>query len=415
MKNAIAALRSGAFLTAGRVRAYALTLIASYLLAIIAIVATGKGNMDLLNRPIGTDFSEVWAAGRSVLEGHPDAPFDFARHAAAQRALFGGTDTPLYGWHYPPYFLVLAALLARLPYLPALFVWQGTTLVLYLAIIRKIQPHRYTVLLALAFPAVFVTLTHGQNAFLTASLLGGGLLVLRSRPVLSGVLFALLAYKPQFALVVPVFLLVGQCWTTIASACVTLVLLTAATLAAFGAAPWEAFVQNLAFSRKVVLESGATGWEKIQSAFSAIRMWNGSVEAAYAVQGGVSVLVIAGLAWAWSRRCDPRLKCALVPVACLLVTPYSLDYDMVILAPAIAFFVSYRLERERMAWEEMVLTVAWAAPLVARTLGAIGIPFGLAAMSALFITLLRRVTRDGAMHGPCPPGDSNPHANGCGF
>ena len=97
------------------------------------------------------------------------------------------------------------------------------------------------------------------------------------------------------------------------------------------------------------------------------------------------------------------------------MTPYSLDYDMVILAPASAFFVSYRLEREKVAWEEMVLTVARASPLVARTRGAIGIPFGLAAMSALFITLPRRVARDGAMHGPCPPGDSNPHANGCGF
>jgi hypothetical protein len=44
-------VKSGAFLTAGRIRAYALTLIAFYLRAIIAIVAIGKGNMDRLNRP----------------------------------------------------------------------------------------------------------------------------------------------------------------------------------------------------------------------------------------------------------------------------------------------------------------------------------------------------------------------------
>ena len=38
----------------------------------------------------------------------------------------------LYGWHYPPFFLLVAAPLALLPYQAALIVWQLSTLILYL-------------------------------------------------------------------------------------------------------------------------------------------------------------------------------------------------------------------------------------------------------------------------------------------
>ena len=42
-------------------------------------------------------------------------------------------NTPVYGWQYPPFFLLVAAPLALMPYLPALIVWQLGTLLLYLA------------------------------------------------------------------------------------------------------------------------------------------------------------------------------------------------------------------------------------------------------------------------------------------
>ena len=61
-------------------------------------------------------------------------------------------------------------------------------------------------LLAVAFPAVLVNLGHGQNGFLTAALLGGALAMLDRRPIVAGILFGLLAYKPQFGLMIPLVL-----------------------------------------------------------------------------------------------------------------------------------------------------------------------------------------------------------------
>jgi alpha-1,2-mannosyltransferase len=61
-------------------------------------------------------------------------------------------------------------------------------------------------LLALAFPAVFINLGHGHNGFLPVALLAAAQVQFDRRPVLAGVLFACLAYKPQFGLLIPLML-----------------------------------------------------------------------------------------------------------------------------------------------------------------------------------------------------------------
>jgi len=52
---------------------------------------------------IGTDFSNVYAAGTYVRDGNPDAPFDLARRHAREQQIFGASATPFYGWHNPPF------------------------------------------------------------------------------------------------------------------------------------------------------------------------------------------------------------------------------------------------------------------------------------------------------------------------
>jgi alpha-1,2-mannosyltransferase len=130
-------LRSGDWLTRERVRLIALAVLAASAIGVIYLVVTADGVVDRLGRPLGTDFSNVYAAGTYVLDGHPQAPFDPALQFARERAIFGDA-TPFYGWHYPPLFLFIAAVLSLMPYGLALAVWQGVTLALYLLTIRAI-------------------------------------------------------------------------------------------------------------------------------------------------------------------------------------------------------------------------------------------------------------------------------------
>jgi len=75
MAGFIELLRSGAWLTRERMRLVAFALLAASLLGAGFLIATSDGLNDRFGRPLGTDFSNVYAAGTYVLDGKPAAPF----------------------------------------------------------------------------------------------------------------------------------------------------------------------------------------------------------------------------------------------------------------------------------------------------------------------------------------------------
>ena len=87
-------------------------------------------------------------------------------------------------------------------------------------------------------------------------------------------------------------------------------LLALAVTLAFGVDVWTAFLASTKFTRTVMLEQGGTGWYKIQSVFSWVRMWGGGIDLAYALQGAVTILVAAALAWLWRSPAAFPLKAA---------------------------------------------------------------------------------------------------------
>jgi glycosyl transferase family 87 len=252
-----------------------------------------------------------------------------------------------------------------------------------------------TLLIATAFPAVFVNVGHGQNGFLTAALLGGALHLLDRRPWTAGVLIGLLVYKPQFGVLIPIALLASRRWSTIAAAMATIATLVAISFLTLGGNVWHAFIDSMNFTQVVVLEQGGTGWEKIQSIFSAARNWGADIRTAYAIQTSLAVTLAATLAWLWHSDAAFELKASALATASLLATPYVLDYDLVVLAVAIAFFARHGFARGFRDYEISLLAAAWIVPLLSRGVaGATGIPLGLLVMLALYGFTLKRALRD---------------------
>jgi hypothetical protein len=388
-------LRSGDWLTDARMRGYSLILLAICTLAVVGWIAASDGLIDRNSKPIGTDFSNVYAAGTLIWQGRPAEAYEPARQHAAEKAVFGGREVPFYGWHYPPFFFLIAFLVASVPYAWGLSIWLVASLAAYLAAMRAILPRPETLLVALAFPAVFVNIGHGQNGFLTAALLGGALHLLDRRPWLAGVLIGLLAYKPQFGVLIPVALLAGGRWNTIGAAAATVAALAAISFVTLGSSVWHAFADSMTFTQTVVLERGDTGWEKIQSAFSAARMWGAGVPTAYAIQMALGLTLAASLAWLWQSAAAFELKTSALATASLLATPYVLDYDLVVLAVAIVFFVRHGMNRGFHDYEISLLAAAWIVPLLSRVIaGAIGIPLGFLVVLALYVFTLQRAVRD---------------------
>jgi len=388
-------LRSGDWLTDARMRGYSLILLAICALALVGWIAASDGLIDRNSKPIGTDFSNVYAAGTLIWQGRPAEAYEPARQRAAEKAVFGGREVPFYGWLYPPFFFAIAFLVASLPYAWGLAIWLAASFAAYLAAMRAILPRPETLLIATAFPAVFINIGHGQNGFLTAALLGGALHWLDRRPWLAGVLIGLLAYKPQFGVLIPVALLAGGRWNTIGAAAATVAALVAVSFVTLGGGVWHAFADSMTFTQTVVLEQGGIGWEKIQSAFSAVRMWGAGVHSAYAMQIALALMLAASLAWLWQSNALFELKASALATASLLATPYVLDYDLVVLAVAIVFFVRHGMNRGFHDYEISLLAAAWIVPLLSRAVaGVTGVPLGLLVLLALYVFIVQRAVRD---------------------
>ena len=390
-------LRTGEWLTAARLRGYSLILLGIAVLVLAGWIAISDRLIDRNGRPIGTDFSNVYAAGSLTWQGRSADAYVPALQHAAEQAVFDGREVPFYGWHYPPFFFAVAVLVAAVPYGWGLAAWLVASFAAYLAAIRAILPRRETVLVAAAFPAVFVNVGHGQNGFLTAALLGGALHWLDRRPWLAGVLIGLLAYKPQFGVLIPIALLAGGRWRSIGAAAATVAALAAISFALLGSGIWQAFADSMNFTQTVVLEQGGTGWQKIQSVFSAVRSWGASVPVAYAAQGSLLAMLAATLAWLWHSDAAFELKAAALALGCLLATPYVLDYDLVVLAVAIAFFARHGLRHGFRDFEISLLAAAWIVPLLSRSIAGVSyIPLGLLVQLVLYAFILRRAALDRA-------------------
>ncbi len=232
---------------------------------------------------------------------------------------------------------------------------------------RRIAGRPEAWLLALAFPGVFVNVTHGHNGFITAALLGGALLVLDRRPLLAGALLGCLAYKPQFGLLLPLVLAATGRWRAIAGAAAAVLAIAGLTWALFGTEVFVAFWNSLPMTQRVILE-GAPGFYKIQSIYAALRQLGVPGTLANAAQLLTTLGVAAALVALWRSAAAFELKAAALLIGCVLATPYVLDYDLVMLAPAIAFLAAHGLRQGFAPYEVSLLVAMWVLPLVARPL-----------------------------------------------
>jgi len=380
------------FETAGLVVAGCGGVVFAYAAALAMMFASHVWLLDASGKPLVTDFLEVWVAGLSVLGGHPAAPYDWRLHHAAQVAAAGHPFSGFLGWHYPPPFLFVAGALAALPYAPAFVVWVCATAAFYAAAIWKITRRYESALIALAMPAALGNAMVGQNGFVTAALIGAALLTLETRPLLSGVLMGLLAYKPQFGVLLPLVLLVNGNGRAFASAALTTIALVALSWLAFGTGPFIAFFHYLPITATAILGHGTAGFAKLQSVYGLAR-WLGAGEAAAWLAHAIATLAAAcGIAWIWRRDVPFALKAAAVAVATLIATPYSYMYDFPLLAVPFAFLFRAR------ALDRLEISVLIATSFIMLVFGWVAVPIG-PLLACLVIALIARRAL------PIPTGD----------
>ena len=292
-----------------------------------------------------SDFVNVWAACKLVLQGAPAAAYDWQVHKAMDVVAVGHPFDGYFGWHYQPVFLFVAMLPALASYVPAYCFWLLATFPAYLAAVRGIVGDRVGYLLAAAFPAVLSNFIVGRNGFFSAALLGGSLLFLERRPLLAGILLGLLSYRPHLGLLFPIMLAASGHWRVFIVAGITAALMALVSWLAFGTDTWIAFYENIGHISQAFLSDGWADFGKLQTVFGLTRMFGGAEPLAWALQGGVALICALAISLLWRANVPYEIKAAALGCGLMLATPYLYLYDMVVLAVPLAFL--FRLGRAR--------------------------------------------------------------------
>ena len=375
---------AGGWLTEKRLDVYPRLFLAISIAAIFLILMTANGNLDWQGKPLGTDFCSFYSAGQLALEGNASRAYDANDLYAKEKTAVNSSKIGYYTFIYPPMFLLLLAPLAAFPYLAALALWLGTTLSFFVLMIRKLSNMKKSVILALAFPATFLTIGHGQNAFLTTGLLAGMLYYLDRRPIVAGIMIGLLTFKPHLGVLIPLVLLATGRWRVFAAATVTTLCFTAVSFVAFGAGTWQAFLNSNALAFQI-LNEGLVSYHKMQSLFASLRLMGVAVSPAYVLHAILALMATIVVVWVWRQPVTSLLKAATLATGSLLVTPFLLDYDLTILSIPIACLAVYGNEIDFNAGLINLLAVAWLAPILLRFLnGTVAFPWAPLLLSVLF-------------------------------
>lgn len=380
-------------------------IVLGYLAFIVNTYREGFANAARGDAPTFTDFTPTYGAALLLNQMpvefvyHPDYITDANRQAG--NAAYGNTLSEKQSrvgfspFMYPPTFIPLIVPLGHLPYFVALFGWLTLTAVPYLLAVRAaLQDATLGTCLALACPPFFYNLMYGQHSFLPAGLIGLGLTSLQQRPVLAGVLIGLASVKPHLGVLLPVALAAGGYWRSFLAATVTVVLLIACSLIAYGDEPWFAFI-GISLFHLEGFEHNAYTWHTMPSVLSVSFLSGASLEQAAWIQGAAFLLcnTLVGYIWYRSRRAEPcfDLARAILCLAIPLAVPMIFLYDLAVIVPGLAFLIRDMRQHHAPSWQWALVAIAPACQLLVKPLGGMpGIHLAVGALLALLAVALVR-------------------------
>jgi hypothetical protein len=283
------------------------------------------------------DFVGLWSFARFAAENPPERLYDTAALVAFEVRFFGepGISYPV---PYPPPFLLLVWPIGLMPYALARVVWIAVTLAAYLAAICAPDWRKSMIAASALAPTVIVSSIYGQSGLISAALMIGGARLVNDRPVIAGVLFAALIYKPQLGILIPVALIAGRYWRSLISAVATVCVIVALTVVAFGWSTWSAWANYVPVFSAMAAANSEHLSRLMPTITSAVLSLGGGATTA-AVTQVLAFTMAAASVWISWRRGSGVAQTALLSAATFVATPYGFVYDMPMVTAAALLFL----------------------------------------------------------------------------
>lgn len=324
------------------------------------------------------DFIVFHAAGRAFLEGKAGAIYSLAAFSDYLNLnyadYFNRKLIDFRPFMYPPPWLLLILPLA----LPGVATGYGLFMAGTgaLATVLVGRANFWIWMAALTSPAALWTMIAGQNAFLNVGLFYGGMRLLDRSPTVAGILLGLLSYKPQLFVLIPVALLAARRWRALSWTIGTAAGMALASLLVFGPAFWIQFLE-------MARESSAPQFTELM--YRHVATFMTTLQAAGRLLGVPPALAtiahlagaLAALVTVWRTFRNHPLgdeTTAVLAAGTLLVSPYLINYDLLLMMPAALMVFRRRTESDLYPGELFFYVGLWLIPNLGIRLNAMGIP-----------------------------------------
>lgn len=366
--------------------------------------------------PYAGDFLQEWLGGRVVLQGDRGRLYDPAYAKALQH------DRQFVGFEYdskkylplvyPPFYFAAVSPLSRLPYRTAAWIWSVLMCAAFaggIAIAVK-YGHRgrnaapawawWAIPTAAMFAPLLESLNSGQKGTVCLLLLSATFTLLsRKRPLAAGLIFGLLAFKPQLVLVIAIAMLLKRQWPFVAGGAICGVALLAASLAVGG----ETCLQYLEFSTGAADYIQTAGYDLAEShclyGFFSLLLPSIPAKVATIVVGAAVALLLGAILRGPVDYTSPRfeLQFSAMTIATVLFSPHLYTYDLTILLLPL-FLIGRRLiadnlwTRQRQSLAALVAAIYLTSALSPRIAAATGVQLSTLLLVATLVAIYQLAT-----------------------
>ena len=312
------------------------------------------------------DFLVFYAAVQAFFEGKLSIVYDIAAITQYQNDLFFperfSTLVTFRPFFYPPIWLLMALPLALLAVTKAYVAFMSFTVAAATAVEGRRTPWGW--LAVLTCPAAAWVIVAGQNTFLSVALFYGGFRLLDRSPAWAGVLLGCLSYKPQIWVLVPLALFAARKWRALAWTVGTVAALSLLSLLVFGLDTWLAFFAAIheMSSPKIADEIFNRVFMQMTTLLASARLVGLSPATASALQAAGALLAIAATWRAFRCYESSSAQIAVLAVATFLVSPYTLNYDLLLLMPAAVALFGQAIQQRFLPLERLVYLFLWLIP-----------------------------------------------------
>lgn len=296
------------------------------------------------------DLIAFWRASQMALAGEAAAAYD---RLAFQAVLTPPNNTLL--WWNPPHAFLLIWPLSLAPYGVAKLIWMAGSLAALAGIAKLSRASALGLAAILISPAAFASLLILQSGPFIALGLLAALLMADRRPLLCGLLLALLTVKPQYGLMAPVFLAAIGAWRAFGAAAAFTALLAFASALLFGLESWRAF-----FAAPFGDHLTAVLHRDMVAIGHSLQKAGLSESLALAAQA-LTIVGCGAAVWIAARRAPREIAIGVALLAAALASPSVWVYDWPLVAAGLLM-----LARTTSPWPislQIAAGLAWLGPL----------------------------------------------------